>query len=131
MAASNQKVVEYRKAGRDDEVHMSSVLPKDVNRALLIFYTILLGLFGVNSFYVHRNGRGIFCVLAISLSILFTILKMNLIITVGWLAIVFQLLFEASFYLVVVDLLLWATDVFSVIIGTYKVPVVLPIKEKK
>ena len=130
MTASNKKVVEYRKTGRSEEVHMSSVLPKDVNRALLIFYTILLGLFGVNSFYVHRNGRGIFCVVAIVASIVFAILKAALKITVGWMLFIFQLLFEAAFYLVVIDLLLWATDVLSVIFGTYKVPVVLNLSEK-
>ena len=128
--ASNKKVVEYRKTGRGDQVHMSGVLPKDVNRALLIFYTILLGLFGVNSFYVHRNARGTFCVVAMVSSIIFAILKASLTITVGWMAFVFQCFFELAFYLVVVNILFWATDILSVIFGTYKVPVVLHLQER-
>ena len=131
LAASNKKVVEYRKAGRDDEIHTTNVLPSDVNRVLLIFYTILLGLFGVNSFYVHRNGRGIFCVSSFVISIIFSILKATITITVPWMAVTFELLFEAAFLLVVINMLLWATDIIAVILGTYKVPVVLPLKEKK
>ena len=98
---------------------------------MLIFYTILLGLFGVNSFYVKRNARGIFCVVAMVSSIIFAILKASLTITVGWIAFTFQIFFELSFYLVVVNLLLWASDILAVIFGTYKVPVVLPLTDKE
>lgn len=131
LEASNKKVKQYRKDDRIDEIHTSSVLPKDVNKPLLIFYTILLGFFGVHSFYVYRNGRGIFSIVSFVVSVIFSILKSTLTITVPWMAITFELLFEFSFLLVVINILLWATDAIAVIIGTYKVPVVLPIKEKK
>lgn len=131
MAASNKKVKEYRKADRIDEIHTSNVLPKDINKPLLIFYTILLGFFGVHSFYVYRYGRGYFSIISFVVSVIFSILKSTLTITIGWMAVTFELLFELSFLLVVVNILLWATDAIAVLVGTYKVPVVLPIKEKK
>ena len=131
VEASNKKVKEYRKADRIDEIHTSNVLPKDVNKPLLIFYTLLLGFFGVHSFYVLRNGRGLFSIISFVVSVIFSIFKSTITISIYWMAVTFELLFELSFLLVVINILLWATDAIAVLIGTYKVPVVLPIKEKK
>ena len=130
-AASNKKVVEYRKRGRTDEIHTSNVLPKDVNRAMLIFYTLLLGFFGVHSFYVHRDGRGMFSVISFVLSVAFAIMKASFKITIPTIGIILELFFETAFLLVVINLLFWATDILAVLCKTYKVPVVLPDKEKK
>lgn len=129
--ASNKKVKEYRKTGRKDLIHFSNVIPQDVNKVKLWLFTIFLGFVGVNHFLIGRNIRGGFAVGSTIACLVTFFIKMFVTFYSSVILIAFQAIYEISFYCMVINLILWASDIFALIIKTFKVPVVLPEKEKK
>lgn len=132
LEASNRKVKEYRKTGNKDLICYTNVIPKDVSRLKLILYTIFLGWFGINHLYVLRPVRGIFSIVSTvgSLSILFLGIAVEIPST-GFLSSLYVILYNVLFYAMAINVVIWAFDVFAVLFKTFKVPVVLPKKEKK
>ena len=130
-AASNKKVKEYRKTGRKDLIHFTNVLPQDVDKVKLWLYTIFLGLVGVNHFMVCRNIRAGYAVASTVSCLTVFFMKMFINFGSGFIAIAFQLIYEICFYCMVFNILFWFSDILSLILKGFKVPVVLPEKEKK
>ena len=121
--ASNKKVSEYRKKDMKDLIHFTDVVPKDVSRLQLILFTIFLGLFGVNHYYVKRHIRGSFSVGAVVLS--FTFMIISFVNTTIRKILFFELLYELSFWAMAINIFLWFGDVINVLIKKFKIPVVL------
>lgn len=130
-AASNKKVKEYRKSGRKDLIHFTNVLPQDVSRVKLWLFTIFLGWCGVNHFIVGRYIRGTFSASAVGCSITMFILNFifHPITTFG--IVLLKVIYELSFYSMAINIILWASDIIGLLTKSFKVPVVLPEKEKK
>ncbi len=119
--ASNIKAKKAIKQGDRSKVHYSSVMPQDVNRTKLMLLTILLGFFGAGNFYVGKYLKGTYC--AVSWIVY---------LPVGITAIVLQqrivaltLCAQIMSLLVAVSLILWVADIISLLMHSYKVPVVL------
>lgn len=123
LNASNKKVSEYRKRDMKDLIHFTNIVPKDVSRFSLLMYTIFLGLIGVNHYYVKRNVRGTFGAVSTGLCLLVFIL--GIACSFLWSSTVFRVLYELIFYIFIINIILWISDIVNVIIKTFKIPVVL------
>lgn len=126
--SSNKKVKDYRRADMEDLICFTTYVPNDISRLKLILYTIFLGLFGVNHYYVKRNIRGTFSVLSFALSMIFMILK--LCISTLSSVIIFEIFYEASLLAMTVNIFMWICDIINVLTKRFKIPVVLGEKEK-
>lgn len=130
-SASNRKVKEYRKTGNKDLICYTNVIPKDLSKLKIILYTIFLGWFGINHLYVLRPVRGTFSIVATVGSIMISIIGIVLSIKIQFWRTVYNLFYSILFYMMAFNVLLWVFDIFAVIFKGFKVPVVLPKKEKK
>ena len=125
-SASNKKVKEYRKTGRKDLIHYTTVLPQDVSRVKLWLFTIFLGWCGVNHFIVGRNIRGCFAATASAGAIIMTIIKVFATIKAsGAVLFALNLFYELIFYSMAINIVMWVFDIFSLLTKSFKVPVVL------
>jgi len=132
MHASNKKVKECRKTGKKDLICFSTVLPQDVSRVKLWLFTIFLGWCGVNHFIIGRNIRGGFAVGATVMSLFMMLVKYVILTNVSLNFLLFiQALYEISMYAMIINLIMWISDIIALIFKGFKVPVVLPPKEKK
>ena len=132
LEASNRKVKEYRKTGNKDLICYTNVIPKDVSKLKLILYTIFLGWFGINHLYVLRPIRGIFSIIATAGSMGILILGIAVSIpTEGFFYALYMILYNVLFYSMAINVIIWVLDIIAVIFKTFKVPVVLPKKEKR
>ena len=129
--ASNKRVKECRKTGNTDLICFTNILPSDVSRLKLILFTIFLGIFGVNHYYVNRNIRGTFSVVASIGSIVIFILGFILGELSGFANTFYILIYDILFFMMAINVVLWFTDIISLIFKNFKVPVVLGSKEKK
>ena len=121
--ASNKKVKEYRREDKSDLIYFTNEIPSDVSRIKLLLYAIFLGIFGVHLFYVKRYKRGLFYAISLPVSLFFQILSM---VVTNFQSIIFlELLFEISIACFTLCLLLWISDILSIIFKGFKVPVVL------
>lgn len=127
LNASNKKVSEYRKKDMKDLICFTNIVPKDVSRFTLLMYTIFLGLIGVNHYYVKRIVRGTFG--AVSTGLCLLIFTLGLTCAFLWSSVVFKILYELIFYVFIVNVIMWISDIVNVIIKTFKIPVVLAEKE--
>lgn len=130
-SASNKKVKEYRKTGNKDLICYTNVIPSDLSKLKIILYTIFLGWLGVNHIYVSRPVRGIYSIIssAGSFGILIFGTLFRSLSSVGLL--IYNILYNIFFYMMAINVILWVFDIFAVIFKSFKVPVVLPKKEKK
>jgi hypothetical protein len=124
--ASNKKVKQYRKEGNGDLIYFSSVVPKDVNKIKLLLYTILFGLLGINHYYVNRKIRWIFSMVSYIGSFLILVIMLA-----GISSIIFTILYYVLFTMMAINVVMWIFDIFNVLFGTFKIPVVLASKEEK
>lgn len=125
--ASNKKVSEYRKKDMKDLIYFTNVVPKDVSRIALLLYTIFFGLIGVNHYYVKRVVRGTFSIVA-TVSC-FSFYLFCVIFPILWTQIIFRILYELAFYLMIFNLFMWISDIINILIKKFKIPVVLAEKE--
>ena len=128
LNASNAKVPEYRKQYKQDSIHYTTVIPKDISRLKLILFTIFLGIFGAHHFYVHRNVRGIFSIVSVSGS--FLMLLLGIIFHVTSSAIIFNLIYDIFFLTLTINVIMYLFDVIAVLCKSYKIPVVLADKKR-
>lgn len=127
--ASNKKVSEYRRNDMSDLIYFTTEIPNDVSRIKLLLFTIFLGLFGVNHYYVKRNIRGLYSTLSTALCIIFLVL--NLAVTTLSSVLVFRLMYEIIFFAMAINVLLWVCDIINLIFKHFKIPVVLADKGDK
>ena len=127
--ASNKLVREYRKTGNTDMIHYTNVIPNDLERWKIIVYTILLGLIGINHYYINRPRRATFSLISTFGSIIIFIIGISWGFS-GVVKIIYNILFEVLFYMMAINVILWVSNIISVIFGSFKVPVVLGSKEK-
>lgn len=127
--ASNKLVREYRKTGNTDMIHYTNVIPNDLERWKIIVYTILLGILGINHYYVNRPVRATFSLISTFGSVTIFIVGMFWDFS-GAVKIIYNILFEVLFYMMAINVILWVSNIISVIFGSFKVPVVLGNKEK-
>ena len=130
--ASNKEAKRAFKENRKQDVCYTTEMPSDVNKKKLILFTIFLGWYGVGNFYVGKNIKGLYCAISFGIATLFSILKtffigffdiaMFYIVAYGW---------QISVYLLMVNMLMWISDIVGLIFKTYKVPVVLAEEEIK
>ena len=130
-SASNKKVKEYRKTGRKDLIHFTNVLPQDVNKVKLWLFTIFLGWIGVNHLIVGRNIRAGFAMTSTATCLTVFFIKLFVVFYNTSIMIAFQVIYEICFYCMVFNLIFWFSDIIALIFRNFKVPVVLPVKEKK
>lgn len=126
LSASNKEAKKAFKEKRKNDVCYTTDLPSDVNKTKLVLLTIFLGWFGVGNFYVGKNIKGSFCAVSFGLAIIISILSYCTINYGMGGKEVIDVLMQIISYFMVVDLLLWFTDIMGFIFKTYKVPVVLP-----
>ncbi|MGN0961445.1 MAG: hypothetical protein ACI4PF_04530 [Christensenellales bacterium] len=131
LSASNKKVKEYRKTGNKDLICYTNVIPSDLSRLKIILYTIFLGWLGINHLYVSRPVRGIYSIISTAGS--FGMLIVGSLVTSYSDAglIIYNIFYNVFFYMMAINVILWIIDIFASIFKTFKVPVVLPRKEKK
>ncbi len=127
--ASNKKVSEYRRNDMTDLIYFTTEIPNDVSRIKLLLFTIFLGLFGVNHYYVKRNIRGLYSTLSTALCIIFLVL--NLAVPTLSSVLVFRLMYEIIFFAMAINVLLWVCDIINLIFKHFKIPVVLADKGDK
>lgn len=113
--ATNGAAKRAMKNGKADKVVYVKKTPKDVSKVKLWLLTIFLGLFGAEFFYVGRKIRGIVMFCCGLISMIFFGLSSNGII-------VEQI---ESLYIGITGIiaLMWVYDIFSLLIGTFKIPV--------
>lgn len=128
LNASNSKVPEYRKQYKQDSIHYTTVIPKDVSRLKLILFTIFLGIFGVHNFYVHRNIKGFFSVVSVAGSLLMLLFSMA--IPGATSIFIFKLIFDIFFFLLTINVIFYIFDIIAVVFKSYKIPVVLADKKR-
>ena len=109
-----------------DLIYFSNVIPKDVSRIKLLLYTIFFGFLGINHFYVKRKIRWAYSMISTIGSILILIIA----IAVGTNTF-FNVLYYILFAMMSINLILWVSDIFNVLFGLFKIPVVLSSKEEK
>lgn len=124
-SASNKKAKEYKKTGRGDLVHYTNVLPQDVSRVKLWLFTIFLGWCGVNHFIVGRKVRGGFSVASLVSSILMIILSLTIKTTLPSILLTVDFFYEIAFFSMAINVILWGSDIISLLTRSFKVPVVL------
>lgn len=129
VAASNQKVKEYRKSGNTDMIHYTTVIPSDLKRWKIVLYTLLLGWLGINYFYINRPGRACFSLISTIGSFMVLIIDLLVDFSTKFVRIAFNLTYEILFYMMAINVVLWVTNSISVLFKSFKVPVVLPNKE--
>ncbi len=122
--ASNKKAKEKIRQGKKESVYLTDVKPFDVNRYKLLALTILLGWCGASSYYVGRYKRGLFFSLSVFFGSVFSLLR-DVSSLNNWNSFVIQLLFEIALVCCVIALVLWLNDVVRVIMGKFRIPVVL------
>lgn len=131
LEASNKKVKETRKAGNKDLIHTTTMIPKDVSRLKLIMFTIFLGFVGVNHFYVNRPVRGTFACISTFGSLAIFIIYLAVDLTGKFGEGLFALVYQILFYCMALNMVFWILDIFGVLFKTFKIPVVMPDKERK
>lgn len=129
-SASNKKVKKYRKTGNKDLICYTNVIPNDLSRLKIILYTIFLGWFGINHLYVSRPIRGIYSIISTIGSFLMIILALLIQSYSKAGLIIYQIFYNIFFYMMAINVILWACDIIAVIFKSFKVPVVLAKKEK-
>ena len=125
--ASNKKAKEKIKQHDRKEVYYSTTMPKDVNKTKLMLLTVLLGFLGIGDFYVGKYAKGIFCTTSVIVFMPFAITNE----VIGRSSVVIKLFTEITSILVMMAILFWIADIITLLIKTYKVPVVLGPKEKR
>lgn len=128
--ASNKLVREYRKTGNVDMIHFTNVIPKDLERWKIILYTVLLGWLGINHYYINRPVRATFSLVSSLGSFAILILGMFINPLIGPLKIIYNIMYEILFYMMAINVILWISNIISVVFKSFKVPVVLGKKEK-
>ena len=126
--ASNKKAIELIKEKKaDGNVHTSNVMPKDIDKSKVWIFTILGGMFGIDSFYLGKFYKGLYCLLtyiglyvASFLKILAETLKN------GDMYYVFDTIQSLFTVFGVVSFMMWLVGVINLLTKKYKYPVVLP-----
>lgn len=127
--ASNKKAKEYLKKGLKDKVCYSSVKPRDVDRVKLILLTLFLGIVGVGNFYVGKRGKGIFACLSFSFAFVAMLIKVIVEQTLMQSIVALNYISEILVACAAITVIIWVSDLFSLILNIYKYPVVVPDKE--
>lgn len=130
-SASNKKVKEYRKSGKKDLICYTNVIPNDLSKLKIILFTIFLGWCGVNHLYVSRPVRGTFSIVATAGSFITLLLGAVLKITSNAGLLIYNIFYTIFFYMMAFNVIMWVFDIIAVICKGFKVPVVLPRKEKR
>ncbi len=124
-SSSNKLAKKARKEGRGEEVVYTNYIPTDVNRNKLLLLTIFLGIFGAHDLYVGKRWKGLFSLLSVTLMLVFSVLRF-VSQSYGWgLEDGLVQLLSIFYFLVVIVLVLWFSDVINVLSKRYKVPVIL------
>lgn len=126
LSASNKKVKEYKENGNEDLIVYTNQIPKDINKLSLILFTIFLGFLGINHLLINRTKRGLYSLITSINTIIFFVLELTLDITVPWIAIAFELIYELVFFAMAINVIMWVFDIIGLIFKTFKVPVILP-----
>ena len=130
LEASNKKVKEARRAGNKDLIHTTTMWPKDVSKIKLILFTIFFGFIGVNHYYINRPYRATFSLVSTVGSIAIFVVYLVIDISGKFGEGLFSLVYQILFYCMAFNVILWVLDIFGVVFRSFKVPVVLPDKER-
>lgn len=127
--ASNKKAKECLKKGLKDQVCYSSIKPRDVDKVKMLLLTFFLGFFGAGNFYVGKRGKGIFSCLSFVFAFVVMLIKIILqqayATSIEAVNIVSDLLVACA----AITVIIWVSDLFSLILNIYKYPVVIPERE--
>lgn len=122
---TNEAARKRLKHGEKENVLMMTKVPKDKNFWKLLLYSTLLGLFGVQYFYVYRWKMGIYMLASLFLTFLFGVYFNAFFLT--WPDILrYAFIFYVGIYAFV-----WLYSIMQVILRKFKIPVSLPYKEFK
>lgn len=119
QGATNKEAKKALKGIYKDDVLYSHQLPADVSKKNLLLFAIFLGLFGAHQFYVGKLWQGLYmCITNSVLIVLFLIISILHIVSGTVLNIYqFALFFQG------VNIILWLSNIISISVNRFKVPV--------
>lgn len=125
LSASNEAAKKAFKNGDRQEVCYTTKLPNDVNKKKLVLLTVFLGWFGAGNFYVGKKIKGYFCAFSISLTFIsglfYELTKRDVL---GGAEFYYGIFSFFTFFLMI-NILMWFTDILNLMFNNYKVPVIL------
>lgn len=120
---TNRDAIKRIKAGQKQNVLMSKQIPSDKNYWKLLLYSIFLGLFGAQYFYVYRWKMGVYMLLGIFVTFFFGVYYNAFF--VEWHAIIqYSIILFVGIYAFV-----WLNSIRQIVFRSFKIPVSLPFKE--
>lgn len=123
--ASNKDAVKRLKQGEKHNVLMSTKVPYDKKYWKLLLYSTVLGLFGVQYFYVHRWKMGLYMIFGFIVTLMFGTIFNGYAVT-WWNGNVMNYLIAPY---VGVYAIVWLNSIRQVVFRSFKIPVSLPYKE--
>ena len=126
--ASGKKAKELIKEKKaEGNVHTSTIMPKDIDKLKVWIFAILGGIFGIDSFYLGRFYKGLYCFLTYVGLYLTSLLKLIAdIVSNANMFYVFDLLQSLFTIFGVVSFMMWLVGVINLLTKKYKYLVVLP-----
>lgn len=118
-SASNALVKKMRKKDPESIIYVTKV-PSDLNQRKLFWLALFGGMIGLPSFYVKKRARGIISVIGTSILLLGTPFVQ-----------IFEIVTGNTFFTSLVGIsgaisfYIWIVDFVKIVIGRYKIPVVL------
>lgn len=116
--ATNFKAKQAFREKKKDDVLYTSILPNDVSKKKLLLYGGLLGLVGVQNFYVGKTFKGVYQAITFGLMVIYLIL--NAIFPFSYYVLQFG---SIMFMLLGISTLIWIIDFGSICFNRFKVPV--------
>ncbi|MGD9901697.1 MAG: NINE protein [Spirochaetales bacterium] len=118
--AKASEVKKARKEGRYDDIIYSSEFPSDLDYKKTVLLTVFLGWLGLHNFYVNKPYKGIFVLVSIILTVIFS----N--------GLIFGLFpenfvnFSIYFFMAgAISAIMWLFDIAALLFKNFKVPVVI------
>ena len=128
LFASNKKAIELIKEKKaEGNVHTTNVMPKDVNKLKVWIFALAGGMIGIDSFYLGKFYKGLYCLLTFIGLYVSTFLKVLAeYLNSADMFYVFDILQSAFTVFGVVSFMMWFVGAINVVTKKYKYPVVLP-----
>lgn len=126
--ASNKKAIELIKEKKaEGNVHTSNVMPKDISKLKVWIFAVAGGMFGVDSFYLGKFYKGLYCLLTyIGLYVSSFLKVLAETLKNGDMYYVFDTIQSLFTIFGVVSFMMWLVGVVNLLTKKYKYPVVLP-----
>ena len=126
-SATNAEAKSAFRMGEKERVLHTKHIPNDVKKTDILFKCIFGGWFGLHYFSLGKLYRGIFQIIGLILSSVYTYFAVQLDIRTGYIGNL--LLFCGIIW--VASFIIWIIDIFSIIFNKFKYPVSLPYSNKE